>query len=269
MLSSNVEDDGVAQESYGLAIIAALGMERRNEVLARLYIARSDVQYTVRSAAMHVWKTLVVNTPKTLSEVLPGVMEEVRPSLSCLRLFCLVWFGLSSAAGRHGGGEIGLGVLAFVLPCLVQGITWPQARSLALVDAQVMMDSTCSCSPLLMPSGAHQGQLSLQCYNLILSYPATGHARPRDPNPRYKSGFSVQVIESLACEGEDRRLTAGRCLGELVRKMGDRVLVRIIPILRDGLSSESSDTRQGVCFGLKEVGASSLEKYFPMVAIGP
>ena len=37
---------------------------------------------------------------------------------------------------------------------------------------------------------------------------------------------------------------AGRCLGELVRKMGERVLTHIIPILQKGMSSEDAATRQ-------------------------
>ena len=46
---------------------------------------------------------------------------------------------------------------------------------------------------------------------------------------------------------------AGRCLGELVRKMGDRVLQQIIPILVRGMQDGDPSTRQGVCTGLKEV----------------
>lgn len=46
---------------------------------------------------------------------------------------------------------------------------------------------------------------------------------------------------------------AGRCLGELVRKMGDRVLGHIIPILQQGMAAEGASTRQGVCYGLKEL----------------
>ena len=46
---------------------------------------------------------------------------------------------------------------------------------------------------------------------------------------------------------------AGRCLGELVRKMGDRVLQQIIPILVRGMQDGEPSTRQGVCTGLKEV----------------
>ena len=46
---------------------------------------------------------------------------------------------------------------------------------------------------------------------------------------------------------------AGRCLGELVRKMGDRVLAHIIPILQAGMSADEACTRQGVCYGLKEL----------------
>lgn len=47
-----------------------------------MYMARSDVAYTVRSAALHVWKTVVTNTPKTLGEVLPALMAQIIGSLA-------------------------------------------------------------------------------------------------------------------------------------------------------------------------------------------
>ncbi|KXZ48792.1 hypothetical protein GPECTOR_25g376 [Gonium pectorale] len=145
VLDGHEDEEGIAEESYGEAIIAALGMERRNEVLSRLYIIRTDVQYTVRQEALHVWKTVVVNTPKTLGQILPELMNQL---IACL-----------AAEGADAGAE----------------------------------------------------------------------------------------------GGEDCRAAAARCLGELVRKMGERVLGRIVPILREGVSSPSAATRQGVCLGLKEV----------------
>ncbi|KAK9857624.1 hypothetical protein WJX84_011127, partial [Apatococcus fuscideae] len=131
------DEEGIYTEAQGKAIIEALGLDRRNEVLARVYMGRSDVAYSVRNAALHVWKTLVTNTPKTLAELLPELMS--------------------------------------------------------------------------------------------------------------------QTITSLADPGEDRQQTAGRCLGELVRKMGERVLSQIVPILQKGVESEDAETRQGVCYGLKEI----------------
>ena len=50
---------------------------------------------------------------------------------------------------------------------------------------------------------------------------------------------------------------AARTLGDLVRKLGERVLPDIIPILEKGLLSEESDERQGVCIGLTEIMSST------------
>ena len=45
-------------------------------------MARSDVGYTVRAAALHVWKTIVSNTPRTLAEILPTLMRAIITSLA-------------------------------------------------------------------------------------------------------------------------------------------------------------------------------------------
>uniref|UniRef100_A0A7S1C9J2 TOG domain-containing protein n=1 Tax=Bicosoecida sp. CB-2014 TaxID=1486930 RepID=A0A7S1C9J2_9STRA len=78
-----------------------------------------------------------------------------------------------------------------------------------------------------------------------------------------------QLIASLASGNIDKRGVAGRCLGDIVRKLGERVLPEIIPILRDNLRSDDEGTRQGVCFGLSEViGAGSkkqLDEYMEVI----
>ncbi|KAJ7561862.1 hypothetical protein O6H91_03G044500 [Diphasiastrum complanatum] len=141
VLDGGSDDEGASTEAHGRAIVDVLGKEKRNEVLAAVYMVRSDVSLTVRQAALHVWKTVVANTPKTLKEIMPVLMST--------------------------------------------------------------------------------------------------------------------LIASLASSSSERRQVAGRSLGELVRKLGDRVLPSIIPILAQGLEDQNGSTRQGVCIGLSEVMASA------------
>ncbi|XP_034945471.1 eIF-2-alpha kinase activator GCN1 [Chelonus insularis] len=135
------EDDNFGTEQSHHAIINALGAERRNRVLAGLYMGRSDVALMVRQAALHVWKVVVTNTPRTLREILPTL-------------------------------------------------------------------------------------------------------------------FSL-LLGCLASTSFDKRQVAARTLGDLVRKLGERVLPEIIPILERGLQSNQPDQRQGVCIGLSEIMAST------------
>ncbi|XP_058803320.1 stalled ribosome sensor GCN1 isoform X2 [Phymastichus coffea] len=135
------EDDNFGTEQSHYAIIKSLGADRRNRVLAGLYMGRSDVALMVRQAALHVWKVVVTNTPRTLREILPTL-------------------------------------------------------------------------------------------------------------------FSL-LLGCLASTSFDKRQVAARTLGDLVRKLGERVLPEIIPILERGLQSEHADQRQGVCIGLSEIMAST------------
>lgn len=61
------------------------------------------------------------------------------------------------------------------------------------------------------------------------------------------------LLSCLACQSYDKRQVAARTLGDLVRKLGERILPKIIPILEAGLDHKDGDKRQGVCIGLSEI----------------
>uniref|UniRef100_A0A6M2E884 TOG domain-containing protein n=1 Tax=Populus davidiana TaxID=266767 RepID=A0A6M2E884_9ROSI len=52
------------------------------------------------------------------------------------------------------------------------------------------------------------------------------------------------LISSLASTSSERQHVAARALGELVRKLGERVLPLIIPILSQGLKDPNAGRRQ-------------------------
>lgn len=70
------------QQSVSKTLINVLGQERRDRVLASLFVCRSDVAGIVRNATVDIWKALVANTPKTVKEILPALTSIVVKRLS-------------------------------------------------------------------------------------------------------------------------------------------------------------------------------------------
>ncbi|GBG27991.1 eIF-2-alpha kinase activator GCN1 [Hondaea fermentalgiana] len=127
----------VVDANFDAALGKALGEEKRKDVLASVYLMRTDRSAVVRQSALKVWKNLVVNTGRALKEILKPLMDK--------------------------------------------------------------------------------------------------------------------IVAGLSGESDDKRMAAGRSLGDIVRKLGERVLPDIIPIIQDGFKSDDADTRAGIALGLLAV----------------
>ncbi|KAM3583875.1 translational activator of GCN4 [Umbelopsis sp. WA50703] len=135
------EEEAAGPEPGKKALLDVLGKDKRDRVLAALYIVRQDTSGLVRQASLIVWKSIVSNTPRTLKDILPVMMSI--------------------------------------------------------------------------------------------------------------------IIRNLASPSYDRRTVAARTLGDLVRKLGESILLEILPILEEGLESTDEDTRQGVSIALSEIMATA------------
>lgn len=78
-----------------------------------------------------------------------------------------------------------------------------------------------------------------------------------------------QIVTALASGHPDHTQVAGRCLGDIVSKLGDTVLPEIIPVLRDALHRGDVHTRLGACVGLNEViicsSKEQIDKYLKIL----
>ncbi len=171
-----------------------------------------------------MWKTVVVNTPKTLGQILPDLMN--------LLIACLA--GTATPSGPGANGEATAHVR-------LSHTGTPRSCAAHVTPAALM--------PATPQPAVHTHARRAAAAETLTFLPTYLPARPPSQLP------VLSTDDEDECE--DIRAAAARCLGELVRKMGDRVLGRIVPILREGVASPSAATRQGVCLGLKEVSRSS------------
>lgn len=67
---SDIDEEEIAAEattaeSSRRALVEVLGVERRDRILAALYLVRQDGVVVVRQSSIQIWKALVHNTPRT------------------------------------------------------------------------------------------------------------------------------------------------------------------------------------------------------------
>ncbi|KAJ1854303.1 translational activator of GCN4, partial [Coemansia sp. RSA 2703] len=134
------EEDEEALEDAAIAgnlreiLSDKLGSDRYCGVLAALYVARSDVAAMVRQAAFGVWKSLVSNTPRTVRECLPYIVDAVLGGLAAQT------HDRRTSAARALGDlvhKLGDAVMARVVPILERALDQPvSSTSLAADDEE-------------------------------------------------------------------------------------------------------------------------------------
>ncbi|KAG4304779.1 hypothetical protein PORY_001832 [Pneumocystis oryctolagi] len=73
----NIEDNINTTMSYKNILLNILGQEKRDYILASLYIIRHDSVEQIQSSALNIWKILVINTSKTIKEILPIIVNMI------------------------------------------------------------------------------------------------------------------------------------------------------------------------------------------------
>jgi len=63
----------------------------------------------------------------------------------------------------------------------------------------------------------------------------------------------TRLIANLASTNREKQRVAARCVGDLVSKLGERVMPELMPIFMNTLSTGDAHVREGVCIGLAEL----------------
>ncbi|KAH8827750.1 armadillo-type protein [Flagelloscypha sp. PMI_526] len=140
------EDIGATENASGeaskKALVEVLGQERRDRILAALYLVRQDAVAVVRQAAAQIWKALVYNTPKTVRELLPELLTQI------LTLISTDEFEQNDTASRTVAEvcrKFGEKIVGQIVPILQEkaASSQPRARQgVCLVICEIMENTT-------------------------------------------------------------------------------------------------------------------------------
>lgn len=186
----------------GASLLEILGEEKRNRVLAALYICRCDTSGLVRTSAMNVWKALV-SAPRTLRELVPTLTQLLIRRLASSNMEQKVIAGNALGELIRKAGE---GVLATLLPVLEQ-------------ELQASHDTD-----------ARQG-ICIALRELI-------NAATPDALEDYDKVLYSVVRTALVDTNKDVRDAAAEAFDSLQKALGKRAVDQVLPHLLNLLRSE-------------------------------
>lgn len=207
------------------AIEEVLGTQRRNEVLAALYIARCDVSVHVRQSAMQVWKSVVSNTPRVLKEIMPSAVRQIVDGLGDEDE------ERRGAAGKTLGDlaeKLGDRVVPEILPALKNGIIEKE-------NSERIRRGACE----------GLGELVFACHKQQLE--------------EFADDFIDAVFQALVDECGSVRRTAADVFPSLLKPFGTRAVDFVVPRLIDIFGRDANDslTAENALDGLKLILRSS------------
>ncbi|CAA7260345.1 unnamed protein product [Cyclocybe aegerita] len=138
----DVAAEGTVVEASRRALVEVLGVERRDRILAELYLIRQDGVAVVRQSSIQIWKALVNNTPRTVREILPELINQI------VFLISSDEFEQQETAGRTVAElcrKFGERILGEIMPILKTKATSTDPRTregVSLTISQIMQNAT-------------------------------------------------------------------------------------------------------------------------------
>ncbi|GAA5901674.1 hypothetical protein JCM8208_001574 [Rhodotorula glutinis] len=222
------EEAAPGMDAAKKALIDGLGKERRDRVLAAIYIVRQDAVGGVRQAAIGVWKALVPNTPRTVREILPILMSII------VRILASPALEQRETAARCLADtcrRLGESVLGEVIASLQKAMGSDDRRQ---------REGVCLALTELM---ANTGKSALEAHeDAVIAAVRTALVDP-DANVRSAAGQAFDVAQQV---------------------IGTRAIDETIPTLLDALQTPGP-TADAALEALREVMQVRAEKIFPIL----
>ncbi|ORX96881.1 ARM repeat-containing protein [Basidiobolus meristosporus CBS 931.73] len=219
-------EETAVNESTRKVLLETLGKDRRDRVLASLFIVRNDVSGVVRQATVSVWKSIVSNTPRTLKEILYVVMDIIINNLAS------PVFDKRQVAARTLGDmvrKLGESILSEIIPILEKGL-----------DAE--------------ESGTRQGV----CIGLGEIMATAGKVHIID----YIEALIPSVRKALLDPSPEVREAAAQAFDNLHQHVGSRAIDDILPHLLNELKSGNNEN---ALEALKEIMSVRANVVFPVL----
>ncbi|GAA6002609.1 hypothetical protein JCM10207_007591 [Rhodosporidiobolus poonsookiae] len=224
----DVEDATPGMDAAKKALIEGLGKERRDRVLAAIYIVRQDAVGAVRQSAIGVWKALVSNTPRTAREILPILMQTI------VRILAAPGIDQRETAARCLADtcrRLGESVLGEVIQILQKAMASPDRRQ---------REGVCLALTELM---ANTSKSSLEAHEDAVIAAVRSALVDSDPTVRSAAAQAFDIAQQV---------------------IGTRSIDETIPTLLDALQSPG-ETADAALEALREVMQVRAEKIFPVL----